>query len=289
LPDMSLLCELDTYGHEQVNVCRDPRVGYAGIIAIHSTVLGPAMGGTRLWRYQSFDAAMTDALRLSRGMTYKNAIVAGLATGFGDPSPYTARGVLKAMQAAAHTLWGTDSLEQRRVAIQGMGNVGGHLALELHARGARLTVCDVDSARTSHADATCRARVVEPERIYDVDCDIFAPCALGGILNDDTIPRVKAVAVVGGANNQLLEPRHGEALASRGVLYVPDYIANAGGVISGGVDLGVWDRAGMASALDGIYDTVLKVLARSREWNVAPHVSADRLAEERITLGLRRS
>ncbi len=348
-----LVAALQKYGHEHVNVCHDPASGYLGIIAIHSTVLGPAIGGTRLWRYASLDEALVDALRLSRGMTYKNALaglpfgggksvlpaplvgegaagtlagpareaffrahgrfierlkggyitgedvgtspadmaliaretrwVGGLTEGVGDPSPFTARGVCRAIEAASHALWGSDSLNGRTVAIQGLGNVGRHLAAELDARGARLIVADLDRTRVAEVVARHGATAVSPEAVLEAGADILAPCALGGILNDDSIPRLRVAAVAGGANNQLLDPRHGDALAARGILYVPDYVANAGGVISGSVDLAGWDRARMETALDGIYTTVGEVLARARDWKVAPHVAADRLAEVRLS------
>jgi leucine dehydrogenase len=213
--------------------------------------------------------------------------VAGLTRGAGDPSPFTAAGVCRAIEAAAHAVWGHDRLEGRRIAIQGLGNVGRRLAALLDARGARLIVADIDAARTAAVVAAHRAIAVSPDAVLEAEADVLAPCALGGILNDDTIPRLRAAVVAGAANNQLLDARHGDALAARGILYVPDYVANAGGVISGAVDIAGWDRARMDEQLDGIYATVHEVLARAREWGVAPHTAADRLAEARIAAARR--
>jgi leucine dehydrogenase len=332
-------------GHEQVTVCRDAAAGYVGIIAVHSTVLGPAVGGTRVRSYSSFDEAMTDALRLSRGMTYKNALaglpfgggkavilgpapgqgagrgaffrahgryvermagmfitgedvgtspedmalveeetrfVAGLVQGMGDPSPFTAVGVRRAMEAVAVEIWGSADLAGRTVAIQGLGNVGGYLAAELHALDAKLIVTDTDQDRVASAMTLYDARPVSPESILDVEADIFAPCAMGGVLDDDAVARLRVAAVCGGANNQLLRSEHGERMRERGIRYVPDYVANAGGVISGSVDIAGWDLERMNDALEQIYDTVREVFALAANLGVGTHVAADRMAEARL-------
>ena len=342
---MDLLALMHLSDHQQVTVVRDPSAGYVGIVAIHSTVLGPAVGGTRVWRYGSFEEAVADALRLSRGMTFKNALaglpfgggkavlmgpvpeegevreaffrahgraveglggrfvtaedvgtspadmeiaaretrhVAGLERGMGDPSPYTARGVLRAMEAAALDRWGTSELAGRRVAIQGLGNVGRHLARLLRERGARLVVADVAKGRVEAARQELDAEAVLPEEILGVEADILAPCALGGILDPDTVEGLQVEVVCGGANNQLQTLENGDRMAARGVLHVPDYVANAGGVITGGVDIAGWSRDRMEAALEGIFDTTGAVLAAAREWGVAPQRAADRLAEERL-------
>lgn len=330
-------------GHEQVLFCQDPAAGYRAILAIHSTALGPALGGTRLWHYGSEDEALADALRLSAGMTFKNALaglpagggkavilagdappdrarlfrahgrfierlggrfitgedvgtspadmehvrqetrhVGGLVSGMGDPSPWTARGVFRAMQAAARRRWGRDELAGLRVALQGCGNVGRHLARLLAEAGARLTVADVDAGRAAHVARETGAELVAPEAILGAEADIVAPCALGGVLDDQSVAAMRADVVVGAANNQLLEARHAAALAERGILYVPDYVANAGGVMSGGVDLFGWTRAEAEQRIEGIYDTVLRVLDAAAAEGVPPAVAADRLAQERI-------
>lgn len=330
--------------HERVVFGRDERSGYRGIIAIHSTRLGPALGGARFWNYASEADALTDVLRLARGMTYKNALaglpfgggksiiignnrttvgreelfrahgrfvetlggsyltaedvgtttadmefvlketmhVAGLAHRSGDPSPVTARGVLRAMQAAARHRWGTDELAARRVALQGCGHVGYYLAKELHEAGARLTVTDVDRERVERVVSECGAEPVEPEEIYAVEADIFAPCALGGILNDATIPQLKVEIVAGAANNQLLDTRHGETLASRGILYAPDYAANAGGVINGCIELLNWEQSHSRAKVEAIYDTLREIFQRAESEGISTSSAADKLAEARL-------
>ncbi len=336
---------LDAMGHEQVTICRDPSAGYTGILAVHSTVLGPAVGGTRLREYGTFDAAVEDALRLSRGMTYKNALaglpfgggkavilgpapaddearrllfeahgraidrlgglfvtgedvgtttsdmesvatgtpwVAGREGGMGDPSPFTARGVVRAMEAVAADLWGTPELAGRTVTVQGLGNVGTHVAALLSERGAHLVVADVVPARVEAAVGSLGAKAVPPDRILDVEADVFAPCALGGVLDRDAVERIRVRAVCGGANNQLRAPEQGERLRERGIRYVPDYVANAGGVISGSVDIAGWDRTRMNEALASIYDTVTEVLALADRLDVPPERAADRIVEDRL-------
>jgi leucine dehydrogenase len=333
-----------------VALCSDPACGYRGIIAIHSTALGPAVGGTRWWRYPSDEAALTDALRLARGMSYKNALaglalgggksvilagdgpvdrsavlrahgraidryqgayttaedvgttpadmeiigettlyVAGREGGSGDPSPHTARGVLRAMQASAQTRWGSGDLSGKRVALQGCGNVGYHLARQLTEAGATLLVSDVSAARTARVVAELGATEVPAGEILAAPADIFAPCALGGILDDLTIPALQVEIVCGGANNQLLEPRHGALLADRGILYVPDYLANAGGVIFGAsIEVLGLGREETLARVDAIHDTALRVLALAAEQGLPPSVAADQLAEERIRTGAAR-
>src|SRR5260370_19110168 len=268
--------EVRVPGYARVIWGTDSQSGYRGIVAIHCTTLGPAVGGTRYWRYASDEDALTDALRLARGLTYKNALaglpcgggksiilhdaiadrsdareklfrddgrvveapkgsyitgedvgtspadmehirketshVAGLEGGSGDPSPKTARGVFRAMQAAARYRWGSDDLAGRTVAIQGCGHVGYYLAGELNSARVKLVVTDVDQERVKRVRDEFGATIVAPENIFSVDADIFAPCALGGILNDQTIPQLRAQLVVGAANNQLLQPRPGNLL-----------------------------------------------------------------------------
>jgi len=329
---------LEALGHEQLLLVAEPAAGYRGIIAIHSTKLGPAVGGTRVWRYDDERAALTDALRLSRGMSYKNALaglpfgggksviwdqgavdrqalfraharaieslhgryitaedvgttvsdmdvmrtvtrhVAGLSSGAGDPGPFTARGVFRALLACAQHAWGSQELGGRRVAVQGVGGVGAHLARMLHEAGAVLMIADVNSERARRAAADLGAAVVSPEAIYDADVEIFAPCALGGILNDDTVPRLHAQIVVGAANNQLLENRHAEQLRERGITYGPDYVANAGGVISGAMDLAGWTREQANQRIERIYDTMLEVLVEADSLGISGAEAADRRA-----------
>lgn len=332
-------------GHEQVSFHQEPAADYLAVIAIHSSVLGPAVGGTRLLSYPSVDDALLDALRLSRGMTYKNAAadlpfggakavilgdsrrpdrdrvfrahgrvverfggrfitaedvgtsdqdVAIIARetrhvrGFGDlgpPSPWTARGVCRAIQAAAREHWGADSLAGRTVAVQGCGQVGRELARLLAAAGARLVVAETDPRLLEEVVRETGAAAVEPAAIYDVRADVFAPCALGAVLDDRTIPRLRVEIVAGAANNQLRDDRHGRLLEERGILYAPDFIANAGGVISSAADLLGWERARVVERIDGIYDTMLAVFARARRDGIPTSEAADRLAESRLAAG----
>jgi leucine dehydrogenase len=332
--------ELSTHtDHERVLFCHDPEAGYRGVIAIHSTAAGRAAGGTRLWSYESEEAAVEDALRLSRGMTYKN-VMAGLPLGGGksvifreegmdreavfrahgrfveslggryvtaedvgtspadmeivrretahvagiatDPSTRTAPGVARAIRAAAFHRWGSDDLAGRTVVIQGCGNVGFLLARELHGIGARLVVTDLDAGRVRKTAEATGARAVELEEVFGVEADVFAPCALGGILNPETVPRLRVEIVAGAANNQLRDPEDGDRLQERDILYVPDYVANAGGVISGCAELLGWKEDAVKDRLERIYDTVLAVLRLAGEQGVPPHAAADRLVERRL-------
>ena len=340
---MKLFDTISAMGHEQLVLAHDKSTGYRGIIAIHDTTLGPALGGTRFWHYASDEEAITDALRLARGMTYKNAVaglnlgggksviigdnrtpnremlfrahgrfvdslggryvtaedvgtgtldmdfvhmetnyVAGMLGKSGDPSPVTARGVFRAMQATSMHRWGTDDLSGRTIAIQGCGNVGYNLARELHAVGATLIVADIDAERVKRVVSETGARAVSVADIIDQEADILAPCALGGGLNDDTIPKLRVELVVGAANNQLLEDRHGTMLQDRGITYAPDYVVNAGGVINVYSELAGWDRIRSLRKADEIYQTILGVFDIAKADGVTPHVAADRLAERRI-------
>jgi leucine dehydrogenase len=340
---MELFDTLATMGHEEIVMCSDPSVGYRGILAVHSTKLGPALGGTRFWQYATDEEAITDALRLSRGMTYKNAVaglhlgggksiiigdnktkdrekifrahgrfveslggryitaedvgtstkdmsyvqmetshVAGLASKSGDPSPVTAHGVFRAVQASANRKWGSDSLDGKTVAIQGCGSVGSYLAKELSAAGAKLIVSDIDSAKAARVAQLTGAKIVEGDAIFTADADIFSPCALGGIINDTTIPKLKVEIVAGGANNQLLEERHGDALQAKGILYAPDYVANAGGVINVYGEVVGWDEQRALDKAEDIYDTILKVFDIAEAKHIPTYEAADRLAELRL-------
>ena len=334
--------EIRVPGYEGVVCGSDEAAGYQGIVVIHSTTLGPAVGGTRCWSYKTEEDAITDGLRLARGMTYKNALaglpfgggksivirndaagreqlfrahgrmvntfegkyitaedvgtspadmeyilketayVGGLQGRSGDPSPHTARGVFRAMQAAAEFRWKTDDLRGKTVAIQGCGHVGYFLAGELARVGAKLIVADVDSAKVKKVVDEYHATAIAPESIYSASADVFAPCALGGIINDQTLPQLKVELVVGGANNQLLETRHGEQLEQRGILYAPDYAANAGGVINGCCrEMLGWDVARTLAKTDAIYDTLLSIFELARREKIPTYQAADRLAEER--------
>ena len=340
---MNLFDTIAEMGHEQVAVCHDKSSGYRGIIAIHDTTLGPALGGTRFWHYASDEEAVTDVLRLSRGMTYKNAVaglnlgggkaviigdtktarremifrahgrfvdslggryitaedvntspsdmdfvymetehVAGLQGRSGDPSPVTARGVFRSIQASAKQRWGSDDLSGRHVTVQGLGHVGYYLCGELVRAGARLTVTDIDAERVRRAADEFGAKTVGPDEIYGVPADVFAPCALGGVINDKTLPQLKVDIVAGASNNQLLETRHGDELERLGILYAPDYVANAGGVINVYGELHGWSSERALRKADQIYETTLGVFEIAKEQGIPTYQAADRLAERRL-------
>jgi len=341
---MNLFDTMSDMGHEQIAICHDKSAGYRGIIAIHDTTLGPALGGTRFWNYASDEEAITDALRLARGMTYKNAVaglnlgggksvilgdnrtanrelifrahgrfveslggryvtaedvgtstadmdfvhmetdyVAGLATKSGDPSPVTARGVFRAIEASAQFRWGSSKLQGKTVVVQGIGHVGYYLCRELHAVGAKLVVSDIRPENVEKAVQEFGATAVEGDAIYSAKGDVFAPCALGAILNDDTIPRLQVEIVCGAANNQLLVPAvHGSAVEKRGILYAPDYVANAGGVINVYGEVAGWTQERALRKADEIFDTVLGVYQIAKEQGLLTYLAADKLAERRI-------
>ncbi len=341
---MEFFKQIADMGHEQVVMCHDKASGYRGIIAIHDTTLGPALGGLRFWNYATDEEAYIDALRLARGMTYKNAVaglnlgggkaviigdnrtvnremlfrahgrfvdslggryitaedvgtsvedmdfvhmetkhVTGIGSRSGDPSSVTAHGVFRAIEASARERWGSDNLSGRVVALQGCGHVGYHLARELHGAGARLVVADIHADKVQRVVDATGARVVTSDEIYSTEADIFAPCALGGIINDTTLPRLTVEIVAGAANNQLLEARHGDELAARGILYTPDYVANAGGVINVYSELTGWTRDRALRKADEIYDTVLSVFNIARQDSIPTYKAADRVAEARIS------
>jgi leucine dehydrogenase len=341
---MEIAEKVTNTNHEQVLVGRDAASGYHGIIAIHSTALGPAVGGTRFWSYSSEEEALTDALRLSHGMTYKTALaglplgggksiiignnamqnreallrahgrfvdtlrgryitaedvgttpadmeimrletqyVAGLPGRSGNPAPYTARGVFRALQASRKFLWDTDNLSGLTVAIQGCGSVGYYLAKLLHEAGAKLIVTDVNRNSMSRVVDEFAAEAVQPDEIFSVRADVFAPCALGGVINDRTIPQLKVQIVAGSANNQLLEERHGAMLQDRNILYAPDYVANAGGILNGCVEILGWEAERASRKVDEIYDTILRIFESAQAQGITTNKAADQLAEERLS------
>lgn len=329
--------------HEHVIRVSDAGAGLTGFIALHSTQLGPAAGGLRMRAYENEDAALNDVLRLSHGMTFKNAAaglplgggkavimgdpatktpamlaafgraidmlkgrywtaedmgmspqdmavlagvtpyVAGLPDGdlaSGDPSPVTAQGIFNAIRCTARHRFGSDDLTGRRVAVQGLGHVGWHLAGLLRQAGARLVVADIDARQSARANAEFGAEVVGVEDILTVRADILAPCAIGGILNARTIEALNVAAVAGGANNQLATPADGDRLHARGILYAPDYVANAGGIINVATEiLRIADRpAFVAGKLAQAEATLDAILSGAAAHGVAPH----RLADETV-------
>ncbi|HEX6576577.1 MAG TPA: Glu/Leu/Phe/Val dehydrogenase family protein, partial [Gemmatimonadaceae bacterium] len=209
--------------------------------------------------------------------------VAGLKERSGDPSPVTAHGVFRAIQASAKQRWGSDDLNGKVVTIQGVGNVGRYLAKELHEAGAKLIVSDIDPEKTARVARETGAQVVEGDEIYTAKADIFAPCALGGIINDETLPKLNVEVISGGANNQLLEERHGYKLEEMGMQYAPDYVANAGGVINVFGEVAGWDSERSLRKADEIYDTILSVFEIAKAEGIPSFEAADRLAERRLS------
>ncbi len=335
--------------HEQVLFVSEPAVGLRGIIAIHDTTLGPALGGCRMWNYESESEAIRDVLRLSRGMTHKAAIldcnlgggksviigdpytektpqllhamgrwieslgeryIVGedigtnpddmreIATqtrcvscrhvedgGYGDPARFTALGVFSAMRAGVEHALGSSDFAGIRVAVQGIGNVGTKLCRLLHEAGAKLTISDVNDKGLKSVSQEFGADIVAPEQIYSVDAEVFAPCAMGAVLNDDTISQLKARVIAGAANNQLDEPRHGEVLAERGITYMPDYVANGGGLVSCAAEWYRTDIEKVPAQVRKIYDTCTQIIARAEAEGRTTAEAADRIAAERIERG----
>jgi leucine dehydrogenase len=344
---MGVFERMEKDGHEQVIFCYDKGTGLKAIIAIHDTTLGPALGGCRMWPYPTEEEALVDALRLSKGMTYKSAVSGnnhggGKAVLWGNPktdkseeyfrafgrfvetlggrfitgtdvgtektdfvwsameSPYlvalpeehggsgdssiiTAFGAWKGIKASAQTVWGSDSLKGKKVAVQGVGKVGYHLVEHLVDEGAIVTVCDVVAENVRRVkEAFPNVAAVAPDEIYDVECDIFSPNALGAIINDATIPRLKCKVVAGAANNQLKEPRHGDELFRLGILYAPDYVINGGGLIQVADELLGYNRDRAFRKTAAIYDRLMEIYAISRKEEIPTYLAADRMAERRI-------
>ena len=335
-------------GHEEIVYFHDRAVGLRAIVAVHSTRLGPALGGTRFYPYATEDEALDDVLRLSKGMTYKSAAagldlgggkavilgdpreikteallrsygrflhglngryitaedvgttqpdmdvirretthVTGVSRslgGSGDPSEATAYGVLHAMRAVARHLWGATSLEGRHIVVTGVGKVGYALCRHLVEERARVTVADVNDAAVERAAHDFGASVAPVKESHALDCDIWSPCALGGALSDETVPELRCQAVVGSANNQLATPSMADAVASRGVLYAPDYVVNAGGVINISEELSPrgYHRERAYGIVRKIYDTTAAVLDVAKAEGITTAAAADRLAEHRI-------
>jgi len=334
---------LSGHGHEQVSLYHDPASGYRGIIAIHDTRLGPALGGTRFWHYQDDREALVDALRLSRGMTYKAAVaglnlgggksviigdnkttrrepifrahgrhveslngryitaedvgtsttdmefiraetehVTGLLGKSGDPSPVTAYGVYNGIKACAHVRYGSDSLSGKAVVVQGCGHVGYSLCKLLFEDGAKLFVADIDPQRVKTVVQDFKAIALKEDDVYRQEADIFAPCALGAVVNDKTLPQFKVDIIAGAANNQLAEDRHGQQIEARGILYAPDYVINGGGLINVNAELHGWSLERARNKAGEIYDTILRVFDIAKEERIPSYQAADRLAEQRI-------
>lgn len=339
-------------GHQGVHAFTDEKTGLKSIIAVHSTARGPAAGGCRMWPYPSAEAALEDALRLSRAMSYKNAMadlelgggkaviigdsrtqktpalfeafgravdqlggrywtaedvgvspadltharkhtrfVAGLeghAAASGDPSPVTAEGVFRGIELCVRRALGR-GLDGVTVAVQGVGHVGGYLADKLHAAGAKLVITDVNEEVLRQVAERTGAKVVSPGLIFDAEAEVFAPCALGGAVNAETLPRLRAKIVAGAANNQLAQPEIGRELFRRGMLYAPDYVINGGGIINVAAEIRALDRdeafdaAWVETKLARLMETLEEVLDRARQEQRPTHEVADEVARARIS------
>ncbi len=333
--------------HEQVVFCHDPHSGLNAIIAIHNTTLGPALGGTRLWKYDSHGDAVVDALRLSRGMTYKAAIsglnlgggkavivadpsmksealwrrygkfvdslngkyitaedvntsardmeyialetdhVTGVPEymgGSGDPSPFTAYGVFMGMKASAKKMWGSDQLAGRKVVVQGVGHVGQYLVGHLVEEGAKVYITDINTAKLKECTDKFRTvEVIEGKDLFDMEMDIYAPCALGATLNNDSISRMKCPIVAGAANNQLADENiHGPMLIEKGVLYAPDFLINAGGLINVAAELDGYNRERVMGNVEKIYERTLDIYKLAETENIHTQAAAMKIAERRL-------
>ncbi len=339
--------EIERLGHEQVILCNDPETGLRAIIAIHDTTIGPALGGTRLWTYKTTNDAVIDALRLSRGMTYKAAIsglnlgggkaviigdpsmkseafwrrygkfvdslggkyitaedvntsaddmryismetehVTGVPHylgGSGDPSPYTAYGVFCGMRAGAKIAFGEDSLSGKKVLVQGVGHVGQYLVAHLLGAGANVMISDINESKIKETEEKYPdVELVDNDHIFDLEMDIYAPCALGATLNDESIPKLKAKLVAGAANNQLArESIHDQMLLDRDIVYVPDFMLNAGGLINVAAEISGYNEAVVNADVERIYDRTLEIFSNQKEWDLTPQFIALRMAQNRI-------
>ena len=339
-----ILTQISKMGHEQVLFCNDSKTGLKAIIAVHNTVLGPALGGTRMWMYENESDALRDVLRLSRGMTYKNSIsgldlgggkaviigdsrsmksealfrrfgqfvnnlagkyitaedvgispddmvhvsketnyVVGLPGKSGDPSPVTAYGVYMGMKACAKKQFGSDSLNGKTIAVQGVGHVGEYLVKHLASEGASIFITDIHEETLKRVASGYGATVVSPNEIYDVPMDIYAPCALGATINDDTLERLNCSIISGAANNQLAdEQKHGNEVMKRGILYAPDFAINAGGVINCFSEVSGKSLEWSHKKAEEIYQTIFSILERSSNEQSPTYQIANRMAEERI-------
>ncbi len=344
----SVFDQMQQMGHEQVVFCHDPHSGLNAIIAIHDTTLGPALGGTRLWKYNNHEEAIVDALRLSRGMTYKAAvtglnlgggkavIIGDAATiksealwrrygkfvdslngkyitaedvntaardmeyisletkhvtgvpeymgGSGDPSPFTAYGVFTGMRAAVKKTWGNDSLSGKKVLVQGVGHVGQYLVEHLVKAGAHVAVSDINETKIRQVTAKFPSvTVLNNGDIWNYDMDIYAPCALGAVINTETIGKLKCAVIAGAANNQLEDEEvHGPMLVEKGILYAPDFLINAGGLINVSAELDGYNKERVMGKVEKIYDRTLEIFAKSEAEKIHTQRAAIQIAEKRL-------
>tara|TARA_B100001287_G_scaffold9565_1_gene7429 strand:+ start:3099 stop:4169 length:1071 start_codon:yes stop_codon:yes gene_type:complete len=354
-PDFELssnpvISQMSSMEHDQILFCSDNKTGLKAIIAIHDTTLGPALGGTRMWSYKTELEALNDVLRLSRGMTFKNAIsdlalgggkaviigdsktmksealfrrfgkfvdslagnyitaedvgispsdmvwvsketdhVVGLPGKSGDPSPVTAFGTYMGIKACAKIRYGTDSLEGRKVLVQGVGHVGEYLVEHLRNEDAEVFVADIHTDTVARIVKTYGAKGVELDAVYGADMDIYAPCALGGTINDSTLSELKCGIVAGAANNQLeIEDEHGKLLLDKGILYAPDFAINAGGVINCFSEVEGLSSEWAMGKSEEIYNTIYNIVSRSEKERVPSHIIAMKMAKEKINKGFKK-
>ena len=335
-------------GYETVVKCEDPESGLRAVIAVHDTTLGPALGGMRMWPYDSWDDAIFDVLRLSKGMTYKSAVAdTGLGGGksviignpktdkseklfeamgefvdslggryitaedvgtsvpdmvivrrktrwvtglprdmdsSGDPSPWTALGVFRGMKACLEQVFGDGSFKDRVIAIQGVGNVGHYLAQHCHKEGAKLLLADISPEKVKAVADEVDGEIVPPTEILFRECDILAPCALGAVVNDETIAKFDTKIIAGAANNILLRDDHGQRLKEAGILYAPDYVINAGGIINVSIEVEPegYDEARSRRKVENIYFALKRVFEIAKQKNISTNEASNRLALERL-------
>lgn len=340
---MKIFDYLEKHDYEQLIFCQDGRTGLKAIICIHDTTLGPALGGLRIWDYQSEEDAILDVLRLARGMTYKNAaaglplgggkaviigdptkikskelfhtfgkyvnslggryitaedmntttqdvdyinevtdFVVGLEAKSGNPAPITAFGVFRGILAAINEVYGEQELTDKVIAVQGLGAVGYDVCQQLHRAGAKLYVTDIREANVEKAVQELNAIAVAPADIYGIDCDIFVPCAMGAIINSDTIHQLKCKIVAGSANNQLADENYGELLMEKGILYIPDFVINSGGAINVYQEMQGYNREKAMARAATIYDSVSEIIEIAKQEQISTNKAAERLAEARI-------
>ena len=337
-------------GYEQIVKCEDPDSGLRAVIAVHNTTLGPALGGLRMWPYASWDDAIFDVLRLSRGMTYKSAVAdTGLGGGksviignpktekteqlframgkfvntfegkyitaedvgtavedmvhvraetkyvtglpldmgsSGDPSPWTALGTFHGIRACLEEKFDSSDFKGRSVAIQGCGHVGEFLARDLHKAGAELMLADISPERAQALADETGGTVVDPAEILSVECDVFAPCALGAVVNDETLDKLHCKIIAGAANNVLLREEHGLRLKEAGILYAPDYVINAGGIINVSIEVeGAYEAERSRKKVENIYTALKRVFEIAKEQDISTNEASNHLAEERLEQG----
>ncbi len=344
LKDNPVINQMALHDHEQILFCNDNQTGLRAIIAVHNTVLGPSLGGTRMWAYKNEMEALNDVLRLSRGMTYKSAVaglnlgggkaviigdarkdksealfrrfgqfvdslggkyitaedvginptdmsyvnmetnhVAGLPGKSGDPSPVTAFGVYHGMKACAKVAYGNDGLKGKKIAVQGVGHVGEYLVELVSKEGAKVFISDIHDDVLKKVAVKYGATVVPANEIYAIDMDIYAPCALGATVNDETLAQLKCKIIAGAANNQLRDEKvHGEAVMKKGIIYAPDYVINAGGIINCYTEVAGKSTEWAMQNAENIYTTILNVIKESDENKIPTYLAANKLAEKRI-------